>query len=772
MDPRELKLVSLPDASQIPAELRGLKRWVLFTLVWDDSKQKNKKPPHSPITGEAIGATEKHKDHWVTFDEAIAAARRFSNDPRFPRGVGVGLVFVEADGYVGIDFDDCVVDGKIHPEVERWLRWFPTYKEFSPSLTGVHFICKGRIAKALTATPVPNGGGAKCEMYADGRYFTVTGKRIDDYIELLNCQTSILKLLGALRGNIRETNEANTNQERAMSRLTARKIHSDNLTGLRNAIQGEGNALLNSTAYFAGRAFTAGVLDGTEESIKAELLKVVCEEWQSPHPRAEAVATINSGWGSGVAKPLLILTDDWPEVTQMMEEFNQKYFLVQDFGGHPRVCWEKPNTFGKGKTYTLKSQAVHEWSVFFRDALITTGEDEAGNPRRENKAEVWLRHPRKVKFEEVAFLPNQTTPATIRNLWRGFAFEPRKGNCELYLAHLRDNICQGDPKSYHYLIGWMAHAVRFPNLPGEVAVVIGGLKGIGKNVAAETFGALWGQHHSVYADKVRLTKNFNAHLRDKCLVILDEAFYAADRQHEGILKSLVTGQTLQIEGKGQELIEVPNLLHIIMLSNADWVVPASIDERRFFCLKASAKHCKDYNYFAAIQQQLDAGGYSALLYHLMHEINLNGFNVREAPSTSFLKEQVKNGLHGIHSVWFECLCSGAIPGVSENGKKLWLRASDLIEWAENHERSKRFRGWNELTTESVGALLKNKMKIEKGQAQGKLFHLEDERARAYSIPSLAECRKRWVEAGFPAGDWDDDQNEWETVPVNPLRRVA
>jgi len=64
---------------------------------------------------------------------------------------------------------------------------------------------------------------------------------------------------------------------------TALRRHAANLKLLREAREGEGNALLNTTAFFAGRAFAAGVFEETEEKLKQELLDIVTKEWKSPH---------------------------------------------------------------------------------------------------------------------------------------------------------------------------------------------------------------------------------------------------------------------------------------------------------------------------------------------------------------------------------------------------------------------------------------------------------------------------------------------------------
>jgi len=52
------------------------------------------------------------------------------------------------------------------------------------------------------------------------------------------------------------------------------------------------------------------------------------------------------------------------------------------------------------------------------------------------------------------------------------------------------------------------------------------------------------------------------------------------RLDEGVLKDLITGDTLMIEPKGINPIEYPNYTRMMITSNEGWVVPAGMFERR------------------------------------------------------------------------------------------------------------------------------------------------------------------------------------------------
>jgi hypothetical protein len=98
------------------------------------------------------------------------------------------------------------------------------------------------------------------------------------------------------------------------------------------------------------------------------------------------------------------------------------------------------------------------------------------------------------------------------------------------------------------------------------------------------------------------------------------------------------------------VIEARNFLHVLMASNEEWVVPASLEARRFFVLDVSNEKVGHYDYFEAIRDELDAGGYGAMLYDLL-KVGLSNFKVAAVPQTEGLGTQKKLSLK-THEQWF------------------------------------------------------------------------------------------------------------------------
>jgi hypothetical protein len=454
---------------------------------------------------------------------------------------------------------------------------------------------------------------------------------------------------------------------------------------------------------------------------------------------------------------------DTPNILKAVAELNEEgYFVVANFGGHCVVAWEALDpAFPESKTPILYHLSIYDFTSWHRNRPVQIGTDE--KPEWKNKGDAWLDHPLRKEYDKVQFAPKRDLGPKILNRWHGFAFEPRKGDCSLYLEHLRENICAGDSVKYNYLIGWMAHAVRNPGEQGHVAIVVSGAKGTGKNVFAEGFNSLWGRHGMIVSSPERLTSHFNFHLADKCCFISDEATHAGDRRAEGRIKALITGDSIDIEAKGLDVVTMPNFLHVIIIGNSENLVNVTHDERRYLVMRCGTKHQKDQPYFAKIKHQLKNGGYQVLLYHLLEEVDLANFSVRAAPHTAELVRLMGSELRGAEGLWYQCLATGVIPGELQKDGTVDLTVPELLNWAAEQPRRQE---WRWIRPQHVGHLF--------GPAGG--FNFQSSRIRGTSgcqlrtksIPTLSVARKLWDQKQF-RGSWNDEDgwktDEWEVAPV-------
>lgn len=338
-----------------------------------------------------------------------------------------------------------------------------------------------------------------------------------------------------------------------------------------------------------------------------------------------------------------------------LRQMNERFAIIGNWAGKTRVVEEQyDEAMGR---YRLTKQTFDDFRNRWMHIQVDCGMGDKG-PIMKPLGEWWLRHPDRQQFEKLIFAPGREVPDAY-NLWRGFACEAKPGDCQLFLSHLKDNICQGNEEHYNYLVGWMARGVQRPDSPGYSAVVLRGGQGTGKSFVSKTYGSLFGRHFMQVTDPKHLVGSFNSHLRDCVLLFGDEAFYAGDKKHESILKMIITEEMITIEAKGIDAEVSSNCIHLMMASNEQWVVPAGMDDRRFFVLEVGNASKNDGAYFEKMKEQLDHGGREALLHYLL-TYDLKGFNVRQVPKTQALQQQKLFSMGTQEGWWFEKLREGRL----------------------------------------------------------------------------------------------------------------
>ena len=152
-------------AENIPAALQASKRFVAWRSEPRAGQPKPAKMPYSPDAPKGASSTDPRT--WTTFDDAIAYARAAHLD-------GIMRAFDPADGYVGVDLDNCrdPETGEIAPASADIIARLDSYTEVSPSGTGV---------KIWVKASLPPHGRHKgdVEMYCGERFFTLTGQHVD-----------------------------------------------------------------------------------------------------------------------------------------------------------------------------------------------------------------------------------------------------------------------------------------------------------------------------------------------------------------------------------------------------------------------------------------------------------------------------------------------------------------------------------------------------------------------------------------------------------------
>jgi hypothetical protein len=509
-----------------------------------------------------------------------------------------------------------------------------------------------------------------------------------------------------------------------------------------------------------------------DDSRSAWLFDFCCQMIRCEVPDAVIYAIITDGeWGisasvvdkGGSAEKYAIRQIEKAKeftIDPWLSKMNQRHAIIGNMGGKCRVI-EEVMDYALDRT-RLTRQSFEDLRGRYMNKQVQVGTDAEGRPKFRPLGKWWLEHPKRREFESLVFVPGREITGAY-NMWKGFACEALPGDCDLFLEHVRRNVCGDDERLHAYLLSWMARTVQRPATPGEVAIVLRGGRGVGKSFFAREVGKLFGRHFLHVSNPAHLVGNFNSHLRDVVVLFADEAFYANDKKHASILKTLITEETITIEAKGVDAEAAPNYIHLIMASNDMHVIPAGGDERRFFVLDVGTERQQDSDYFASISRQMNEGGREALL-HMLLKRSLDDFQVRDVPATTALREQKLLSLDVEFEWWYNKLSEGRVL----QGDNAWSTevmkdrlVGDFIANAQRFNVSRRG------SQTSLGRFLKKvcpRLRTTQRMAQVEIpiengwSRKVDRRCYFYGLPDLEACRARWEEL-HGAEDWPEYQPE-------------
>ncbi len=348
------------------------------------------------------------------------------------------------------------------------------------------------------------------------------------------------------------------------------------------------------------------------------------------------------------------------------------------------IITEKKNSLG-GHDFSFEGR--QSFKAFYEDETIICID---GIERC--KASIWLKSSKRRKYKGIVFDPNIIGPVDgCYNLWKGFTRKSIQGTTQKYWAHVKENICNGDEESYQYIRKWLAYVFQRPDQV-HTGIVLRGSQGVGKNSFVEPLGVLLGSHYAPLSSISELVSNFNYHLKNAVLIHANEALWGGNKKELGTIKAMITERSCLIEGKGKDRIVVRNFKHVILSSNEDWPVSLDADDRRFFVLTVSEKHKEDHEYFKAIQEELDNGGYEALLFDLLNE-DISNFNPRKLPSSSDSFSIKMRSADSPQRYLYEVLCEGGFSIGDDGGNTtpVWQDTipkdavrKDYVAWCEKN----------------------------------------------------------------------------------------
>jgi Family of unknown function (DUF5906) len=317
----------------------------------------------------------------------------------------------------------------------------------------------------------------------------------------------------------------------------------------------------------------------------------------------------------------------------LLTAMNNQHAIIDNVGGKTVIASWEPSSLDPTRlmvAFQNKESFLLRYSNRYATTEITTKHGAI------IQAEVplsswWLTHRHRRQFRGITFWPGKGEVINeCLNLWRDWGCEAQEGDWSLTRDHIETVLAGGNAEFADYLIRWIAWSIQNPDKQAEVALVVIGVKGAGKGTLVRCLERVFGQHSFQVSSREEVIGKFNGHLQDCILFIADEAYWGGDKRCVGRLQAMITEPKLTIERKGIDAFEVRNLLHILMLAEPGWVIPAGRYERRYAAFAVSTIRRGQRGYFKALHGQIAEGGAEAMFYEL-RAMDLGDWHPREIP---------------------------------------------------------------------------------------------------------------------------------------------
>ena len=225
----------------LPDLLKEQHNWLVWRLTQKPNLKKPSKIPHYASGKLRFGEQGADADRaaLVSFNEAMAAAEAGGYS-------GVGMALLPGCDIVALDFDDCVVDGRVTVPFIKNLATV-TYTELSPSGTGIRSFMRGYLPSKKDVRPA--SGDFSVEIFGDSGFVTVTGNVLDDCLlfgtdtVVANLTDEVLELYRSRFGNVAANSSALTVVDSVTGEVTV---------GVGNGVEDENDAWLMGLKHTLG----------------------------------------------------------------------------------------------------------------------------------------------------------------------------------------------------------------------------------------------------------------------------------------------------------------------------------------------------------------------------------------------------------------------------------------------------------------------------------------------------------------------------------------
>lgn len=242
------------------------------------------------------------------------------------------------------------------------------------------------------------------------------------------------------------------------------------------------------------------------------------------------------------------------------------------------------------------------------------------------------------------------------NTWRPLKIIRTPGDVAPFLKHLA--LLYPQERDRDILLAYFAFIAQFPGTKAAWCPLLQGVEGNGKTFFSLAMQYCVGRRYTHWPKAAELDSKFNEALYGKLLICVEDVFTAERAAMFETLKPMITGEELEIEGKGIAKVTREICFNFILNTNHRDGVRKTANDRRiapFFGAQQDAHHLKrdglDQQYMLDLfRWAKHEGGFAMIAdylfnYQIPDELNPGGICNR-APETSSTREAIMYSMGG------------------------------------------------------------------------------------------------------------------------------
>lgn len=242
-------------------------------------------------------------------------------------------------------------------------------------------------------------------------------------------------------------------------------------------------------------------------------------------------------------------------------------------------------------------------------------------------------------------------PKMIKQIW----IHAKKGELPLQMAYslvdsesdnphaidcfleLVDVVVNHKEELKTYVLNWLAHMLQKPFELPDVALVVTGEKGYGKDTLFDFIGqyVLGSKYFTNYTDTHQFFDHYDVGRVNKILAKVEEADRTLCLKNASVLKTTVTSKTQNPNPKSKTAFTVPNYCRLVMTTNQGNPVDLTDGERRFVLLAASGEKKGNMDFFTRLHERLFCGEGGKQVAQYLLARDLTQYNPRTLPKNDF-----------------------------------------------------------------------------------------------------------------------------------------